>query len=147
MIEGLLMRRVRQGLLGVSLIGGLLIATGCGTTSVSSSDLAAGKQKFTAICGGCHMLADAGTKGQVGPNLDDAFGAARAQGFKASGMQKLVETWISEAQPPMPRDLVKGQDATDIAAYIASVAGTAPQSQVRPAPPADPQARPVKFRT
>ena len=31
---------------------------------------AQGKQVFTQNCGGCHTLKDAGTKGQVGPNLD-----------------------------------------------------------------------------
>jgi cytochrome c oxidase subunit 2 len=36
---------------------------------------AAGKQIFTggAGCGGCHTLADAGTSGQVGPDLDQAL--------------------------------------------------------------------------
>jgi mono/diheme cytochrome c family protein len=32
---------------------------------------AAGKKVFTANCGTCHTLADAGTNGNVGPNLDD----------------------------------------------------------------------------
>jgi mono/diheme cytochrome c family protein len=32
---------------------------------------AAGKKVFTANCGSCHTLADAGTSGNVGPNLDD----------------------------------------------------------------------------
>ncbi|HYY11864.1 MAG TPA: cytochrome c, partial [Kineosporiaceae bacterium] len=31
---------------------------------------AQGKQVFTQNCGSCHTLKDAGTKGQVGPNLD-----------------------------------------------------------------------------
>ena len=34
-------------------------------------DAAAGKALFTTSCGGCHTLADAGTSGNVGPNLDD----------------------------------------------------------------------------
>jgi mono/diheme cytochrome c family protein len=148
MIEGRQMgRRVRRGLLGVALIGaGVLAVTGCGSSS-NADDVAAGKQKFTELCGGCHMLADAGTVGTTGPNLDDAFGAARAAGFKSNGMKQLVEQWIQEAQPPMPRNLVSGQDASNIAAYIASVAGTMPESQARVSPTPDPQARPVKFRT
>ncbi len=148
MTEGRQMGRVRRGLLGVALIGaGVLAVAGCGSSGTNADDLAAGKQKFTELCGGCHMLAEAGTTGQVGPNLDDAFGAARADGFKPNGMKQLVEQWISEAQPPMPRNLVSGQDAANIAAYIASVAGTMPASQARLSPPPDPQARPVKFRT
>jgi cytochrome c oxidase subunit 2 len=36
---------------------------------------AAGKQIFTggAGCGGCHTLADAGTTGQIGPDLDQVL--------------------------------------------------------------------------
>jgi cytochrome c oxidase subunit II len=32
-----------------------------------------GKELFTQQCGSCHTLADAGTQGQVGPNLDDVL--------------------------------------------------------------------------
>jgi mono/diheme cytochrome c family protein len=148
MIEGRHMGRVRRGLLGVALIAGVAVVAGCGSSSNNADDLAKGKQQFTQLCGGCHMLAAAGTQGQVGPNLDDAFGAARQAGFKSNGMKQLVEQWISLAQPPMPRNLVSGQDAANIAAYVASVAGTQPASQAREIPqPPDPQARPVKFRT
>ena len=41
--------------------------------SSSTGDATAGKAVFTSAgCGGCHTLADAGTSGNVGPNLDDA---------------------------------------------------------------------------
>ncbi len=142
------MGRVRHGMLGVALLGGVLAMTGCGSsTPATTSDLATGKQQFTELCGGCHMLAEAGTQGTVGPNLDDAFSASRQEGFSSNSIKELVETWVTLAQPPMPRNLVSGQNLADIAAYIASVAGTQPQSAVRPTPPPDPQARPVKFRT
>jgi cytochrome c oxidase subunit 2 len=32
-----------------------------------------GKELFTQQCGSCHILADAGTQGEVGPNLDDVL--------------------------------------------------------------------------
>jgi mono/diheme cytochrome c family protein len=38
----------------------------------ANGDPEAGKAVFTANCGGCHTLEDAGTNGQVGPNLDQA---------------------------------------------------------------------------
>jgi cytochrome c553 len=136
MIEGRLMGRARRGLVGVALIGGVLLAAGCGSSS-NNADLAKGKQQFTNLCGGCHMLQDAGTKGVTGPNLD---------GFHPSGMQQRVEQWMKLAQPPMPRELATGQDATNIAAYVASVAGASGQSVPRPIPTPDPQARPVKYR-
>ena len=70
------------------------------------------------------MLADAGSKGTVGPNLDDAFAGDRKQGFKESTIENVVLDQIREANLPMPKNLVKGQDAVDVAAYVASVAGT-----------------------
>jgi mono/diheme cytochrome c family protein len=42
-------------------------STGAGTQQAAAQ----GKQIFTQQCGACHTLKDAGTKGQVGPNLDD----------------------------------------------------------------------------
>ena len=38
--------------------------------AVARAAIAEGKQIFTQSCGTCHTLADAGTNGQVGPNLD-----------------------------------------------------------------------------
>ena len=74
-------------------------------------------------CGGCHVLADAGTSGTLGPNLDDAYAGSRIEGLKQSSFEALVRQQIDEADAPMPRHLVKGDDARDVAAYVASVAG------------------------
>ena len=47
--------------------------TGGTTTEAPAGDAAAGKQVFeSAGCVACHTLADAGSTGTVGPNLDDA---------------------------------------------------------------------------
>jgi mono/diheme cytochrome c family protein len=120
----------------------MILVAGCGQ---GGEDLANGKTQFNAACGGCHALEDAGSTGQLGPNLDDAFRGARQQGFKDSQFQGLVHRWISFSQPPMPRNLVTGQDAQDVAAYVASVAGTSEESAVRAAQPAPPEATPVTF--
>ena len=93
-------------------------------------DATAGKTKFVAACGYCHTLADANSKGQTGPNLDDAFRGSREQGWNESQFRGVVREWIEIAEPPMPRDAVKGQDAEDVAAYVASVAGKNPESAV-----------------
>ena len=101
------------------------LAAGCGTGGISSGgDRDAGKKLFLAKCGGCHTMADAGTHGNQGPNLDDAFGPSRKQGFKPETIQQVVRQQIQLAEPPMPPDLVTGADADDVAAYVASVAGT-----------------------
>jgi cbb3-type cytochrome c oxidase subunit III len=102
-----------------------LLAAGCGTGGIAKGgDASKGKQLFQAKCGGCHTLADAGTHGQTGPNLDDAFGPDRKQGFKQVTIEQVVRDQIELAVPPMPQNLVTGSDADAVAAYVASVAGT-----------------------
>jgi outer membrane protein assembly factor BamB/cytochrome c553 len=41
-----------------------------GDGAPSEETLTAGREVFTSSCGSCHVLADAGTTGQVGPSLD-----------------------------------------------------------------------------
>jgi mono/diheme cytochrome c family protein len=101
-------------------------ASGCGGTGIAPSsqvDMANGKKLFQAKCGGCHTLADAGSSGTIGPNLDDAYVGDRVTGMQQSSFEALVRQQIEEADAPMPRDLVTGADAEDVAAYVASVAG------------------------
>ena len=74
-------------------------------------------------CGSCHTLLDAGTAGTTGPNLDQALGYSCAQGFEESTIYSAVLGQIDLAAGAMPADLVTGQDAVDVAAYVASVAG------------------------
>lgn len=128
------MRRPLATLAIVALLGGTaLAASGCGVQSgVAASggaDLTNGKTLFTATCGGCHTLAEAGTKGTIGPNLDAAYEQPRANGFQDSSFEALVREQIMLGFPfakptPMPANLLKGQDAQDVAAYVAAVAAT-----------------------
>jgi mono/diheme cytochrome c family protein len=113
----------------VALIAVLLVAGGaaaCGGTGVSKAgeaDLDNGKTQFQQKCGSCHILEDAGTQGTLGPNLDDAAAGSRIAGLKQSSFEALVRQQIDDADPPMPRDLVSGDDARDVAAYVATKAG------------------------
>jgi len=112
---------VRGGVAVVALAAALL--AGCGTGGISKSgDTDRGKQLFLQKCGGCHTLAAAGTHGNQGPNLDDAFQASRKQGFKQVTIEQVVRDQIELAGAPMPANLVKGADADAVAAYVASVA-------------------------
>jgi len=108
-------------------VAATLLAAGCGTggKANATADTQNGQKLFTANCAGCHTLAAANASGTVGPNLDAAFGPSRAQGFKQSTIQNVVLLQIRDASKPMPQNLVKGQDAQDVAAYVAAVAGTA----------------------
>jgi mono/diheme cytochrome c family protein len=102
----------------------MLVLAGCGTSGLaeSSGDTANGKLLFKQNCGGCHTLKEAGTQSDVGPNLDAAFSAPRTEGFDESTIRATVREQIDYAVPPMPRELVKGADANDVAAYVAAVA-------------------------
>jgi mono/diheme cytochrome c family protein len=109
--------------------------SGCGGTGVASPasvDLVKGKQLFISNCGSCHALADAGTAGTIGPNLDDAYYADRVVGMKDSSFEAMVREQIDLADPPMPRHIVKGSDAADVAAYVAKVAGVKLAQQYNP---------------
>jgi mono/diheme cytochrome c family protein len=119
-----------------------VLVAGCG--GGEKGDAASGKALFSA-CAGCHALADAKSTANIGPNLDDAFRAGRQQGFKNSRFEGTVLRWLKISQPPMKRDILTGQDARDVAAYIAEVAGTEPDSAVRPASKVPPEATKVTF--
>ncbi len=128
---------MRRIVLGVALaLATALLGAGCGTGGKAdpTADTQAGKALFTSKCAGCHTLGDAGATGTIGPDLDAAFGPSRAQGFKQSTIQNVVLLQIRDASKPMPDNLVKGQDAQDVAAYVAAVAGT-PASIAASKPP------------
>ena len=135
--------------LGAACAAAALALAGCGTGGYTSSgSQGAGKQLFVQACGGCHVLADAGTAGNVGPNLDDAFAQARESGMTSATFTQVVKgqieypiTETSTGAPGMPGidttlphcDDVggdafcvddQGQAASDIATYVAAVAGT-----------------------
>jgi len=101
------------------------LAAGCGGGRGGQPDLVNGKTLFVEKCGSCHTLARAGTKGIQGPNLDAAFVEARRQGFGDSGIKGVVYNQISHVRRGsiMPLNLVRGQDAKDVASYVGFAAG------------------------
>jgi len=114
---------VRGGGAVLALVAALL-AAGCGTGGiVKGGDTSRGKQLFLSKCGGCHTLANAGTHGTVGPNLDDAFVSDRQQGYKQITIQQVVRQQISLASGRMPPNILKGTDADAVSAYVAAFAG------------------------
>ncbi len=97
-------------------------------TTPADADLIAGKQMFVEKCAACHILARAGTKGTQGPNLDEAFRQALADGFGRDAVRGAVRSQIlhparlPKSSPAyMPANLVEGKDASDVAAYVAAV--------------------------
>jgi cytochrome c2 len=86
------------------------------TEPPAQGDPVAGKQVFLGAsgCGACHTLADAGTSGTVGPNLDDAqpsFEVALDRVTNGRGAMPSFSGSLSE------------QQIADVAAYVSSAAG------------------------
>jgi plastocyanin len=108
----------------VAAAAGLMLA-GCGSDIKGDrADLVHGKQLFVQRCGSCHALARAGTRGTVGPDLDDAFAQSLSDGFERSVVDGVVKEQIlyPSVSGKMPAKLVTGQDAVDIAAYVGASA-------------------------
>jgi mono/diheme cytochrome c family protein len=91
-------------------------STGTTSTGTTATVDAAAKATFTSTCGGCHTLANAGTTGAVGPNLDDL-------GKSGVLTPTVVANQIANAAPPMPKALLTGAQAQAVANYVAQVAG------------------------
>jgi cytochrome c2 len=119
-----------RGLLGAFVVAlTAVVAAGCGTGGAAhGGDANHGKKLFVAEarCGSCHTLKDAGSRGQIGPNLDDAFARPKAEKYKQSSIQNIVLDQIRfpTSVSGMPANLVKGQDAKDVAAYVALCAAS-----------------------
>jgi mono/diheme cytochrome c family protein len=113
----------------VVLVAAAAIVSACGSEGVQVSDR--GAELFSQRCAGCHTLAAAGTHGSVGerisgPNLnyrkeskDTVLYAIRNGGFSGA---------------IMPQNIVVGQDAEDVAAFVARYAGTKAKSPPSPSP-------------
>lgn len=114
------------GLLAALALG----VSACGSGGEEPADLVAGKQQFVEKCGACHVLSRAETQGVAGPNLDDAFRQALADGMNRATVRGAVyEQILHPAKVPqdspayMPGKLVEGRDAENVAAYVAAVTG------------------------
>lgn len=130
------LHRLSAAVGGVAVI---LLLSACGTggsVAGKSADKAHGLKIFQTTCAGCHTLAAAGSTATIGPNLDAAFAEARSEGYKESAILDIVHDQIKfpgqypvrQSNPDyltanMPANLVTGQDAIDVAAYVAANAG------------------------
>jgi cytochrome c6 len=84
------------------------------TPEQAAATAASGQEVFTTNCGSCHTLADAGTSGTIGPNLDDAApDAATAKAYVRGGGGSM----------PAFGDNLSNAEIDAVAAYVASVAG------------------------
>ncbi len=83
-------------------------------TGVTAEKPTDGKSIFQANCSSCHTLADAGTNGKVGPNLDEA-----------KPPKDLVVTRVTNGLGAMPsfKGSLDDKQIQAVADYVSSVAG------------------------
>ena len=124
------------GRVWTALVAGFAIValTGCELKD-DGDNLVNGKTLFVEQCARCHALARANAAGVVGPDLDEAWRRAKEEGFGRSTYEGVVHQQIlqpnqnpqvdpatGKVQELMPANLVTGEDAQDVAAYVASAA-------------------------
>jgi mono/diheme cytochrome c family protein len=109
---------VKATLAALGAVAAALPLAACGR---DEPDLSNGKAQFVQRCGSCHALSRAGTQGQTGPDLDAAFRAALRAGENRDTVEGVVREQIANVRKSsaMPPDLVEGDDARDVAAYVA----------------------------
>ena len=83
-------------------------------TGVEAEEPTDGKSIFTTSCGACHTLADAGTTGTIGPNLDESMPS-----------KELVVDRVTNGKGAMPsfKDSLDPAQIEAVADYVSTAAG------------------------
>jgi uncharacterized cupredoxin-like copper-binding protein len=136
------MRSGRVGVVALAAVA-LVALSGCELKD-DGDNLVNGKTQFVAKCASCHTLQRANATGVVGPNLDEAWQRAATDGLRRSTYQGVVHRQIlqparsAQVDPAtgrpgaaMPGNLVTGEDAEDVAAYVAQAAARRGEDQGR----------------
>ena len=96
------------------------------TEKVPSADRE-GQDLFVTNCGACHTLAAAGTDGVVGPNLDELLAPPSASTPDPATIKPRVLSAVNNGVAGrMPKGVVSGQQADQVATFVAQVAGQGP---------------------
>jgi mono/diheme cytochrome c family protein len=78
-----------------------------------------GRELFAKNCATCHTLAATHSVGRVGPNLDE-LGAVQG---KPAFVLDAIKNGRARGMGQMPAGLLTGQDAKDVAQFVATVSG------------------------
>jgi mono/diheme cytochrome c family protein len=91
------------------------------------SNLQEGKDLFVTNCGACHTLAEAGTDGVIGPNLDELLAPPSTSAPDPATIKPRVLSAINNGVGGrMPKGVVSGQQADQVADFVSQVAGKGP---------------------
>ena len=119
--------RARLALLLLSLVA-LAAFSGCGEEGIkvsSKNKLYGGAETFNQRCGGCHTLDAAGTEGSA-TKIGDA---ERKDGPNFNQRKEQYEDIVYAIQNggfssgPMPQDIVSGEQARQVACFVAVYSG------------------------
>jgi len=98
-----------------------------------TADLEEGKELFQTNCGTCHSLYAAGTDGNFGPDLDaqlaptgppvGAAGEEAIAGTQERVYAAIIEGYQGTDKGRMPAGILTGQQAEEVAEFVAVVAG------------------------
>ena len=91
---------------------------GAGGVELTSAETN-GRTLFARNCATCHTLEGSNAVGRVGPNLDQLNGG----NLKPAFVLDAIEKGRARGAGQMPAGLLVGQDAKDVAEYVATVAG------------------------
>jgi mono/diheme cytochrome c family protein len=92
-----------------------------------ASNLESGKELFVTNCGACHTLFKAGTDGVIGPDLDELLAPPSASAPDPATIKPRVLSAVNNGVGGrMPRGVVSGQQAEEVATFVAQVAGQTP---------------------
>jgi cytochrome c553 len=94
--------------IAVGAVLGSLALVGCGGDNGSAGDPNAGKKVFIeAGCGDCHTYADAGTRGQTGPNLDDVRPTVQQVETQVRNGKGLMPSFAGKLSPQEIKDVAQ----------------------------------------
>ena len=104
----------------------LALAGGCGSEAhvEEATNATKGRDLFIKDCGGCHTLADAGTTGQIGPNLDEGL-AGKDEAFIRQSIvdpsAEVTEGYTDGIMPPNFGDTLQPAELDALVKYLAEV--------------------------
>ena len=86
-----------------------------------------GKELFVTNCGACHTLEKAGTDGIVGPNLDELLAPPSPTPPDPATIEPRVLSAVQNGiGGRMPAGILSGQQAKEVAVFVANCAGSPP---------------------